>query len=81
MSSSLIWKPVVKQKENYLGAIKYILKQKQDDDGDINMILTSKDISYFLAISHCDGGDVGREAREIMQAITKHGEIHIKEVY
>lgn len=76
MSSSLIWKPVIKQKENYLpDELKFILRDKFV--GGLPYTFKSQDISYLQGLNDC--GIKG--ALELIEAIINHGEVYVSEEY
>lgn len=76
MSSSLIWEPVVKQKENDLDdQLKFSLRKRYGDP--VNLRFNHQDLGYLRGLSDCEV----KGADELIEAIKKHGEVLVKEVW
>lgn len=84
MTSNLEWEPVDRKKKP-LGALKFILRAEYSDPVDV--VMSSDDTPFLRGViaaaqeGNVGGNAVSKEALELIEAIEKHGEIHVKEYY
>ena len=75
MSSNLTWKPVHQDEQTLSDELKHALSKRHRDGIDIRMGRTS--IAYLRGLS-----DAGiKDADKLIEAIERHEEIEVREVY
>jgi len=74
MSSNLVWEPVIHQQNDLPDELKFALRKGYG--AQVDVLMGSRDIPYLKGLN--DGGVKG--AKELIEAIEKHGEILVKEV-
>jgi len=83
MSTSLYWSIVpVEPTENSLYSLKHVLAKKlwnADGSGGQDYIIVGKELIPFLeGIEFGNGsGDMGRDARKLINAIERHGKVQL----
>ncbi|MEE8299464.1 MAG: hypothetical protein V3R67_08820 [Thermodesulfobacteriota bacterium] len=76
MSSSLVWEPVIDQEQNILSdKLKYALRKRYEDP--VVTTFDSDDIHYLAGL--LDAGIT--DARDIINAIGKYGQVKVEEVF
>lgn len=75
MSSSLVWEPVNRKTKFLEDSVKFALRKKYGDP--VDAVLSGDDVPYLQGLR--DAGIKGIDA--LLEAIEKHHEIEVKEVY
>lgn len=82
MSSNLFWRPAQPRPKNRImsAAFKFALSKQYPDRGGLTGITFGPEDRMFLVGMECAGGkDVARDARALINAIDKYGEIVLDE--
>lgn len=75
MSSSLQWEPINELRDSFSCSVKFALRQIYGEP--VNETLSTSDIPMVKGL--IAGGC--KDAKELLDAIEKHGSIHVREVY
>ena len=78
MSSNLEWKPVIRKRGNPLSdELKFAMRNRDQINDQVNDILNSVDVPYLEGLR-----DAGiKDAQKLIDAINKHKEIEVKEIF
>ena len=81
MSSNLMWLPnkPIDWKDTKSLQLKFILRKKYESP--IDIVLTSEDIPYLEGIRDTANDDAVLGAQHLIDAIKKHNEIRVTEVF
>jgi hypothetical protein len=82
MSSTLFYKPVVKNAKSLPDSIKFILKKYFSDfdnwDGDCRTIsFETMDKGYFRGVKDNSSEEVAKDIEQFLSILEKHGEIQV----
>lgn len=75
MSSSLEWEPRNRERESLPDELKFVLRKRYGEP--VSSIIDDSDLAYLAGLR--DAGIEGAE--DLIEAINKYGEIHVKEHY